>query len=338
MKIAAVSSTGSTEQSGSQTEPSFRRFPMWNFRPTEYLLAGYLGVIAAVLVLWGAAVPARWWLVAIHLLLIAGIVWLFWRPPSEASGLRAFLQFWYFLPLTIFLFKEQALILTHLRPVDFDQLLINLDAALFGAHPTVYLERMVHPLLTEILAWAYIMYFFLPVTLGIFLYRSKSHRAFENAAFAVILSFCISLVGYLLVPAIGPRFTLEHLQTVPLHGVFLADAIRDLLNQLEQIQRDCFPSGHTMIALISLYYAKKYFPLLGKIYLPVVLALIFSTVYLRYHYAVDVLAGMALAGFCVLVSELAYGEVRVRISLPRTVRQRLTPASVQRSSAHEIFP
>ena len=58
--------------------------------------------------------------------------------------------------------------------------------------------------------------------------------------------------------------------------------------------RDCFPSGHTEIALVVLLYAwrfeRRYFCGL----LPAVGLLLFSTVYLRYHYVVDVLAGALL--------------------------------------------
>ncbi len=57
-------------------------------------------------------------------------------------------------------------------------------------------------------------------------------------------------------------------------------------------QRDAFPSGHTQMALISLYLAHQYrlksrfiLYLLGTL-------LIISTVYLRYHYVIDVIGGV----------------------------------------------
>lgn len=325
VKTADASSTGWIDYGRGAQETGLRN-PARFFRPTEFLLTTYLLLIAGLLAVRGGSVPYRWLLIAGHFLLAAAIFWLF-RKPAADSRWRRFAQSWYFVPVTVFLFKEQALMVTRIRGVDFDQLLINWDYRLFGVYPTVYLERFVHPLLTELLQWAYVAYFFLPIILGVFLLRLRDSRPFENAAFAVILSFCISLSGYLVVPAIGPRFTLGHLQTVSLHGIWLADSIRSVLNQLEQIQRDCFPSGHTMLALVTLFYALKYFPRLGVVFSPIVAALIFSTVYLRYHYAVDVLAGMALAAVSVLVSEWAYGDLRLRIALPQPIRELLQPIS-----------
>jgi membrane-associated phospholipid phosphatase len=55
------------------------------------------------------------------------------------------------------------------------------------------------------------------------------------------------------------------------------------------------PSGHTMITLVNLYLVlknKSYFRI--PIFI-IAMSLIFATIYLRYHYVVDVLAGVAFA-------------------------------------------
>ncbi len=89
-----------------------------------------------------------------------------------------------------------------------------------------------------------------------------------------------------------------------LHGIFSADTIRDTLNALERFKQDAFPSGHTAVVLLVLYYAWHYVRGLFWVFLPVVIALIFSTVYLRYHYVIDVLAGILLAVFCVVLERV----------------------------------
>ena len=68
----------------------------------------------------------------------------------------------------------------------------------------------------------------------------------------------------------------------------------------EWIKQDCWPSGHTALSFVCLVIARRegvrwaYWALL----VPVTL-LIFSTMYLRYHYVVDVVCGFLLA-FAVL--------------------------------------
>lgn len=212
-----------------------------------------------------------------------------------ARGLHAFYPI-VFIPI---LFDSFADLLPWVSPIVRDPVLIQLDLALLGTHPTVWLDRFIHPWLTEILTWAYATYYFLPVVLVVALYWRGKEMSFDRAVFGVALGFYLSYLGYFLFPAIGPRFTLTHLHTVDLHGIFSADAIRDTLNFLERFKQDAFPSGHTAVVLLVLFYAWQFVRGLFWVFLPVVVALIFSTVYLRYHYVVDVLAGIALAVLCI---------------------------------------
>lgn len=202
------------------------------------------------------------------------------------------------------LFDSFVDLLPWVSPIQQDPVLIKLDLALIGTHPTVWLERFIHPWLTEILTWAYSSYYFLPPTLAVALYLRRSAADFDRAVFGLVLAFYLSYVGYFLVPAIGPRFTLTHLQNAELPGVFMADSIRETLNVLEQFKQDAFPSGHTAVVLVVLFYARQFVPALFWVFLPVVVALIFSTVYLRYHYVVDVVAGILLAVLCVVLERV----------------------------------
>jgi membrane-associated phospholipid phosphatase len=120
-------------------------------------------------------------------------------------------------------------------------------------------------------------------------------------ASTLLLGYYICYMGYIFMPAIGPRFTLASLQQIPLKGGVIMNTVVDTLNALEGNQRDCFPSGHTQTVLISLWFAFKYRRPLFWIYLPIIIALIISTVYLRYHYVIDLVAGFAAAGITLLL-------------------------------------
>ena len=120
----------------------------------------------------------------------------------------------------------------------------------------------------------------------------------------------MSYATYFLVPAIGPRFTLEHLQINPVTGLWATQSIIDTLNFLESIQRDAFPSGHTEMTILTMIYAwkfsRKYFWVLSIIGT----SLIFSTVFLRYHYVIDVVAGALLAYIVYLISGPLYQRLK----------------------------
>ncbi|MFA5074316.1 MAG: phosphatase PAP2 family protein [Nitrospirota bacterium] len=185
----------------------------------------------------------------------------------------------------------------------FDDVLIRIDFFLFGVHPTVWLEQIISSWLTTLLQFAYICYYGIPLALGMFLLKKGKEQELNTALFGIVLCFYASYIGYLLVPALGPRFALEHLQTTDLDAIPVVQFIQDTLNGWEHNKMDAFPSGHTAIALVSCFYAWKLREkVLVWILIPVVILLLFSTVYLRYHYVIDVIAGIGLALFTILVS------------------------------------
>jgi membrane-associated phospholipid phosphatase len=179
-------------------------------------------------------------------------------------------------------------------------MLIRIDYFLFGVHPTVRIERWIVPWLTDLMSVAYGSYYFLPVVLMMVLYLKGREQELSLSLFLLVFGYYISFIGYILFPAIGPRYTLTHLQSIPLEGSFITDWVRDGLNALEHNKRDVMPSGHTQIALIVLYLAYRYERLIFYLFLPIVSGLILSTVYLRYHYVVDLFAGGGLAVGCMV--------------------------------------
>lgn len=204
-----------------------------------------------------------------------------------------------------------------INPRDIDPLLIKLDYELFGFYPTVMMEKFMNPLLTDVMQLAYSSYYFLPITLGAFLKIKGKDSAFDRSLFLIMLCFYLSYIGYMLMPALGPRYTMSHLQGTDLRGYLIAGPLQELLNRLEGIKRDAFPSGHTGIALTVLYLSCLHARGLFRFYLPCVIALIFSTVYCRYHYVVDVLGGILLALITIFLGEAYYGYSAKRIDINR---------------------
>ncbi|MBS0001599.1 MAG: phosphatase PAP2 family protein, partial [Thioalkalivibrio sp.] len=150
-------------------------------------------------------------------------------------------------------FNSLGELIASLHETTFDDFLIAVDHALFGVHPTVWMERWITPTLSALLQFAYISYYFLPLSLGIMLIVKGRFEAFEEVLFGILLCFYLSYIGYLLVPAIGPRFTLSHLQSGDLQLYPLIETIQAALNALEKNKTDAFPSGHTAVSLMCLY-------------------------------------------------------------------------------------
>ena len=208
--------------------------------------------------------------------------------------------------LFIILIYESLGDLIHYLHPDIDQRLIQIDFSIFGVHPTLWMQQWIVPWFTDLLSLAYISYYFLPVVLMVVLYLENQRLEFDEAIFILAFGYYVSFIGYILFPAIGPRYTMAHLYSLPLEGSFITDSVRDLLNALEHNKRDCMPSGHTQIVLIVLYLAHRYEKFLFYIFFPIICGLILSTVYLRYHYVVDLFVGATIAVGCMIIGPRLY--------------------------------
>jgi len=206
-----------------------------------------------------------------------------------------------------------------MRGLDFDQMLIAADRWLFGTDPTVALMSVSSPLLTELLQIVYATFYFLPMILAVSLVLNNRKTEADYSVFAVIFGFFVSYIGYFLFPAVGPRFHLHDftMTNKELPGLFLTNFIREVINMGESIpagtpnpvsvvQRDVFPSGHTMMTGITMYLSVKFESKTKWFLVPVGLLLMFSTVYLRYHYVIDVIAGLICMVFSLWIGKLFY--------------------------------
>lgn len=215
------------------------------------------------------------------------------------------IHYWYIAPLIFLTFKQIYFMIKPIRGVDYDWLFIKIDYWIFGANPTQVLEKIAFPLLTEILQVIYSIFYLLPIILALVLLRKKKYLALDFAIFSIVYGFFLSYLGYFALPGIGPRFTLHNFSEldIKLPGLFLTKYLREFVNLGESIpgstanpaefvQRDVFPSGHTMITLIVMYLSVRLKSRSRYFFLPVGSLLIFATVYLQYHYVIDLAGGL----------------------------------------------
>jgi membrane-associated phospholipid phosphatase len=227
---------------------------------------------------------------------------------SERSRMARMSSFFHdFSPILFIVLIYESLgdLIQHLQP-DIDPILIQIDLFLFGVHPTVWIEQWIVPWFTDVMSFTYVSYYFLPVILVVVLSLKNQKQELYLSLFTLTLGYYLSFIGYIFFPAIGPRYTLIPLQSIPLEGSLLTDLVRDGLNAIEHNKRDCMPSGHTQIALMVLFLAYRYQRVLFYSFLPFVCGLILSTVYLRYHYVIDLIAGASMAVGCVLIGPSLY--------------------------------
>lgn len=287
---------------------------LFGLRPADSLTILFILFLMCIIFVFHEKIPRLPVLVLIYALLFLAQILLL-RNYSETGNrpLLGLMRSIGFPVVCVFvIFDSLELFVHNINPNDIDPLLIRLDYFIFKGYPTVMLEAIHNPVFTDILQLAYTSYYFLPIVLGILLKLRKREAEFDRTVFLILFCFYLSYIGYMLFPALGPRYTMNHLQSFELKGLLIAEPVQELLNSIEGIKRDAFPSGHTAVALVVLGLAHRYHRVFFLTALPVVTLLIFSTVYCRYHYVVDVIGGIILAAITFFIGDRYYGYWEVR--------------------------
>lgn len=268
----------------------------------DLLTAIYLIFWIVLILLKYSHIPGAFLFLNLHVAVLM-LVFILGGIKSDTTFLK-FIQHWYpfmFLPL---FFTALHYLIPIIHPQNLDQVLIKIDRFITGTDPTVWLERFYNPLLVEIMQLSYLTFYFLPLLILIPLYFRRDYQRFEQLGFSFLLTFYLSYFGYLMFPALGPRYFLAHEQQIILDGTGIYHSISVTLNGLENIQWDAFPSGHVAVALVFSYFAYRFFRNTFYATIPVVSMLVLSTVYLRHHYVVDVMAGVVLSAIIILADKV----------------------------------
>ena len=303
----------------------------------DVLIIGFLLLLSAVNLAF--RVPGWWLMVLINCAVIAAICLLGWARHATGSRLLAAVHDWHVAPTVFFTFKELYFII---RPLhggrDYDSVLIAADRWIFGVDPTRWLTQFSAPWLTEILQIAYTLFYVFFIVVGWELYRRERKDEFHLFMFTCVYGFFLSYLGYFLLPAVGPRFTLHDFGALDrdLPGVLLTPYLRRFVNfggsvpmgvpnaeAIAETQRDVFPSGHTMMTLVVIALSLRFRIRLRYAVLGTGILLIIATVYERYHYVVDLLGGGAFMLLCMLTAGPLYRACMARLG---TMESR-TPSS-----------
>jgi len=274
--------------------------------PVDKLILGYFAFALALILIAWRGLPQAPALVVFHVA-AAGVLLLEIRFPNRTSWV---FRNWYPVLYVAGCYRVMEILVPAVRHRNYDQWLADLDYAFWHANPTVWLERIQSSALTEYLQIVYTLFIPAVLLIALLLWKERNYAGFQYYAFLVALGFLVSYIGYVIVPARGPRFQLAHLQHVPLTGLWLFDTMQNGLNQLESVAYDCFPSGHTLLAILAWWSARYLRNSLFWPYFAYTSSIIFATVYLRYHYTIDVLAGAAVAAILLVAAPRLYRKLK----------------------------
>src|SRR5437660_4974455 len=163
---------------------------------------------------------------------------------------------------------------------------------------------MPNPLLSWFLRACYRAYYAILYASPLGLWFSGRRDAARRTIFAVMVTFYICYVLFLFFPVAGPRYTFDLAHNAA-KSVWPARATQWLLD-LGDSWGAAFPSSHVAAAVVAAICALRYWRPLGLALVPLTLGLVLSVVDGQFHYAVDAVSGLFVAG-AVLASQYVYG-------------------------------
>jgi membrane-associated phospholipid phosphatase len=259
----------------------------------EWVTLAYFVWLQTLVLVCRRNIPHAWRHLTLQLLLAAGIVCLAGHAAHSRDKLVRFARHWYPLPLYIFFFEELQGLVHAVFPGWFDRWLVAFDHGLTGVHPSVWLARFASPGLNDFMQFSYMTYFLNLVILPALLYARRERLAFWTVMTSTAIANYWIYVIAILFPIESPYYSLASLQTKALAGGGCT-ALISLIERFGRVHGAAFPSAHVAGSTVAVLAAWRYRRWLFWICLPFFLCMCVATVYGRYHYVADVLAGLAV--------------------------------------------
>ncbi len=209
------------------------------------------------------------------------------------------------------IFDSIHLVLPYINSNVYDKELYEIDHWLLGVNPTVWIEQFINPALTELMYILYFFYFPMPLIILGYLYLNKKYKELDKSLVFMLITYYGAYLLYFLVPALGPRFYPELLQqqSVSLKGLWLTDTIRNTISSLEHNKFDAFPSLHTAISLATIIIIAQYRKKWLWFFIPVLIGILISLIYCRYHYFIDIIGGVFWTLIAFAITEKYYEKL-----------------------------
>ncbi len=196
------------------------------------------------------------------------------------------------------------------------------EQQLFGCQPSVlFMEKLPWLAVSELFYASYFSYYIMIAGVGIALFL-RSRQQFFHYVSVVSFLFYVCYFIYIFLPVIGSRAFFRQVDGYMLPAATQQLAVTDAYPEAVQagvffqimkwVYRvfeapgAAFPSSHVAVALCTVFFSFRYLRRIRYLHLAVALLLCLSTVYCRYHYVVDVLAGLVAAAVLIPTGNWLY--------------------------------
>jgi membrane-associated phospholipid phosphatase len=269
---------------------------------TDKLLATYLVFVTVVLVARGGVGEATVWLLLAHALF--GVLMLLVSRLTPTDRVGNMIHDLYPLVVMLGLYAEIGTLTVPLgldTTFENDAIVQQWEAALFGSQVSYeWIRRAPSIFWSGVLHLVYFVYYPMVVLGPVLLAARGKREQARRVLFTTMLAFVTCYVVFVLFPVAGPNYAFEH-PTGPVREVWSARLVYGVLQSGSSFGA-AFPSSHIAGAVAATLAVWREWRLLAYTFVLPVLLLLIGIVYCQMHYAVDVLAGLVVAGAATLAA------------------------------------
>lgn len=292
----------------------------------DVMLVVYMLIVLALLAAVAKGPTPIAWHIALSVVLLVGSAFLARAVPEVPRALRVNLYRVLVIGTIVYSYLILRDVLPAIRSDAVDTQLAAIDVALFGVQPAFVLERFNRRPIIEWLSFYYFGYFAVAAAyaLGV-VWFVRDPRVKLEFGIGTVLLFSVGHLLYMCVPAYGPYWLFRSSFHGPVDGGFFWGLVSSSVHSAGAL-KDVFPSLHTAaptwFSLFALTQARRdrRWRLAALVTCFFAANIIVSTMVLRWHYVIDVMAGLGLAsGVAFLAPRLAARDLalRVRRKLPQ---------------------
>lgn len=265
----------------------------------DKVVVGYL-LLTGLMISFHSERLGTWeWHLGVRVAILGGILLLRPRVNGSARILRFALD-WYPVVLFPVLYKEVETLAAAFGDWSFTEKVRQWEVILWGDFPSDFLSvGWPSPLLSEYLHACYLSYLVLIPAVGAYFYFRGRRPAFHHLILAVSWTFCLSYIFYILYPVDSPFYLSEPLDET-LSSQVLYRTVH-FFSERGGARGGAFPSSHVSISTVVWLVSWRWDRKLAWLMTLVVPGIYLATVYGRFHYLLDVLAGWLLAVAVILV-------------------------------------
>ena len=261
-------------------------------RHTLVVTVMYLSMTAALILVFRQQVPQWQVLITAHLVGCAAAATLWRHEPSQP--LLRFVRDWHPIVLFPLLYKEVEVLAAAFGDWRLTDVIPVLEAMVFGGQPSLYLSDYLSFVpLSEFLHFCYLSYVIVIPGLAGYWYIVGPRIAFHELVLLLAMALFGSYLFFILFPVDSPYYLSERLGP-PLAGHLFFDFVHEVSSR-GGARGGAFPSAHVSAAGVLWLVAWHHQRRLAWALTPIILGVVVATVYGRFHYALDTVAGLALS-------------------------------------------